>query len=136
MAKNKHIVGGDGLCTCGCGAPTAPKRLFRQGHDAKLKGALIQAYRAGDTVVAIHDGERTEFDPMTLAARFGWEHFLTAVPGQAKAKGPKVGQSVKIKVGRWTYDAVVGGTVEGGTVYSYLDKKGNTKEALNPQVVG
>ena len=34
------------LCFCGCGARTSRKtRLFRQGHDAKLKSILIRVKR-------------------------------------------------------------------------------------------
>lgn len=37
---------GGGLCGCGCGAEVA--RRFRPGHDAKLKSALLRAWRDGD----------------------------------------------------------------------------------------
>lgn len=36
-------------CGCGCGAPT--KRLFRQGHDAKVHSLLVKVHR-GETKVS------------------------------------------------------------------------------------
>ena len=33
-------------CLCGCGEPTKPKSKFRQGHDAKAKGAIARAIRS------------------------------------------------------------------------------------------
>lgn len=38
----------DGQCECGCGRDV--NRSFRQGHDAKLKSALLKAHRAGEPV--------------------------------------------------------------------------------------
>jgi hypothetical protein len=41
----------EGSCGCGCGAEVSKGRTFRQGHDARLRGILGKAYKAGETVV-------------------------------------------------------------------------------------
>ena len=41
MAKAKGTTKrtpGAGLCLCGCGAETKPRRRFLQGHDQRLRG--------------------------------------------------------------------------------------------------
>jgi hypothetical protein len=44
------IATGEGVCGCGCGAETKPKRQYKQGHDARLRGILGRAYKAGESV--------------------------------------------------------------------------------------
>ena len=65
----------DGLtCRCGCGqTPKNPKRHFVQGHDARLKGALIRA-AATDTKVVIKEGNKTHapITAVVAAKALGW----------------------------------------------------------------
>jgi hypothetical protein len=74
----------DGLtCRCGCGqTPKNPKRSFVQGHDARLKGALIRA-AATDTKVEVREGGKTAkpITAMAAAKAFGWD----SIVGKAKA---------------------------------------------------
>lgn len=51
-APADHLVirTGDGFCACGCLERVATGRTFRPGHDARLKGALVRAARAGQSV--------------------------------------------------------------------------------------
>lgn len=42
-AKARELTGG--YCLCGCGAGLMPKRLFAQGHDARVKGWLLSVER-------------------------------------------------------------------------------------------
>lgn len=73
------LVGGAGLCNCGCGEATVgAKALFRPGHDQRLKGRLVRAHRAGVGVVAVHDGKVTRMSAADLAGRLSWEKVLEA----------------------------------------------------------
>jgi hypothetical protein len=40
----------EGTCADGCGQEVSKGRRFRQGHDARLRGILGKAYKAGETV--------------------------------------------------------------------------------------
>lgn len=40
-------------CCCGCGEIVAPKRLFRQGHDARYAGQLIKDFEAGRDIAGL-----------------------------------------------------------------------------------
>lgn len=97
-------------CLCGCGAPV--KRRFLPGHDARLKGQLQRAYRSGT------NAEKAKAE--RLALELGWMQYLTDSPSSpkpvAKVNGTKVSapvpapagfNPVRVKVGRWTYDAVI-----------------------------
>jgi hypothetical protein len=50
MAETLTIKVAEGTCGDGCGQPVAKGRTFKQGHDAKLRGILGRAYKAGQTV--------------------------------------------------------------------------------------
>jgi hypothetical protein len=52
MARKAAVVitTTDSTCGCGCGAETAKGRRYKQGHDAKLRGILARAARAGQPV--------------------------------------------------------------------------------------
>lgn len=69
-------------CRCGCGdKPKNPKRKFVQGHDARLKGALIRAAATG-TKVEVRQGKTTDVITAEAAAKvFGW----SAIISKAKA---------------------------------------------------
>lgn len=104
MAKTKSLLEAT-ACECGCGQPA--QRTFLPGHDAKLKSQLLARYRAGGA-----DAARAEKE----AHARGWTHFMTLAP--VKVSKPKTnGQStpkiktgfhpVRVKIGRWVYDATI-----------------------------
>jgi len=49
----------EGTCECGCGQEA--KRRFAQGHDARLRGILGRAYKAGVKVKVVQDGKTETF---------------------------------------------------------------------------
>lgn len=44
-----ETAGEDARCWCGCGGEVRPGRRWRQGHDARAKGIILRAVRAGKT---------------------------------------------------------------------------------------
>jgi len=92
-------------CGCGCGEPVT--RRFKPGHDARLKGTMLRLFRSGEKAKVA-----TAKD---VAAENGWEHLLTDQPStKAPRKAKSNGQGertgfnpVRVKVGRWTYDAIL-----------------------------
>lgn len=60
-------------CGCGCGRDTQSR--FAPGHDARLKGALIAAFRTPGTKVATPLCPGIT-DPVKIAAALGWSAFL------------------------------------------------------------
>lgn len=97
-------------CGCGCGADA--KRRFLPGHDARLKSTLLKSYRS-----ATSDAARAKV--LKQAEALGWAHFMTDAPAKvngtkpktakaAKGTGAKAGfHPVRVKIGRWVYDAIV-----------------------------
>ena len=116
LVSNK---GPAGHCLCGCGSKV--DRRFKPGHDARLKGALIRAYRAGEP--AMHTAFAVT-DPKIIAFSLGWDHFLTDIPAPRVRikveKAPKASKMVMAKIGRWLYE----GHVE-GDIFHYADRFGN-----------
>ncbi len=124
---NPVLTTNPGTCGCGCGQPVAAKRKFRQGHDAKLKSALIRAALDGSTVEA--DGRTT--DALTFADAHGFGHQVRAGVERRAARKPRrksetVAAEVTAKVGRWTYTGVLR---DEGATFEYADKSGATKTA-------
>jgi hypothetical protein len=129
-----------------CGSDTT--RTFAPGHDAKLKSALIIAHRAGMDYSWTDDGFLNHVDPLAKAIELGWAHFLTDAPAKparkrsAKPKAAKVTKPgfhpVRVKIGRWTYDAAVEAEDVNEVTVSYRDGKGNLKTATvkRSQLVG
>ena len=133
-------------CYCGCGNLTRAGRVFLQGHDGRLKGELIRAYRGGASLLSNATVRQFETnDVEAIAARLNWSHFLTEgkVKKVRKAKAttaptssdPKVrkfrGLSLVKEVapvpretwatvGRWSYK----GTILDGK-FTYRDRRGN-----------
>jgi len=117
----------------GCIEDTA--RTFAPGHDAKLKSLMIRAGVAGNAIRRDEGGMAHIGDPVAMAGHFGFEHQVAAgiKRAQAKlaeraarkaaraaakadkpAKAPKTPRVAKqlvepvtVKVGRWTYEAIV-----------------------------
>jgi len=117
-------------CSCSrfgvdCGRLTA--KTWAPGHDAKAKGLLQTAHRNGEDVVV---------DGLIMSARQGAERVVPAlVPFLYYRKGTLAARfadddaamkdsatSAQIKVGRWTYNALIV-----GTQVVYATKAGETK---------
>lgn len=81
-----ELVVAEGTCGDGCGEPVTKGRSFRQGHDAKLKGILGRAHKAGQHVAIVIDGTRTTSSAQALLVTRGWP--VPAVP-EPKATKPK-----------------------------------------------
>jgi hypothetical protein len=69
-----------GTCLCGCGEQTAPKRRYRQGHDARLRGLLGRAHTAGAPVLV--NGKRRTARALLVAGGFP----MPPAPKARKAK--------------------------------------------------
>lgn len=108
----------EGQCNCGCGEEAG--RDFRQGHDAKLKSALIKAHQAGEKVTV---GGRTA-SALAVAERRGWGHFLQRA-GKRRSGGRR--RRVSVKVGRWIYDGEVVSAKGGVAKVRYASKSGEKR---------
>ncbi|HEV8653177.1 MAG TPA: hypothetical protein VG276_28225 [Actinomycetes bacterium] len=42
-----------GWCWCGCGEATAPRSLFRPGHDAAARAMILKHHYQGDTATMV-----------------------------------------------------------------------------------
>jgi hypothetical protein len=73
------------VCLCGCGVQTGGGR-FLPGHDARLKSALLAAFRNGGLSA----------DQEALVDELGWRHLLTAAPA-SKRKGRDPGQVAALR---------------------------------------
>lgn len=67
-----ELVVAEGTCGDGCGQEVAKGRSFKQGHDAKLKGILGRAHKAGQSVAIVSDGARTSSSAEALLVSRGW----------------------------------------------------------------
>lgn len=70
-------------CLCGCG--TATKSKFAPGHDCRMKGQLLRAYRA--------NGTETE-EAAKIIIHLGWGRYI----GSAEQVAPTSSMSVRIKI--------------------------------------
>lgn len=130
-----------GHCGCGCGTEISGKKTFAQGHDAKLKSALITTAVEGGLVVLNSGGVRTEVEAVAYADQFGFAHQVRAAVGARKAKAqakasapakPRKPRVITIKVGRWTYDRA---TINDDGDAVYVGKDGTSKVAPAGQFV-
>ena len=85
------LIVGEGECPDGCGGkPNGKNRVFRQGHDARLKGILIRAGATGNSVTTVTNGKATTETAATIAKRFGFAGQVAAgierEQGKAKAR--------------------------------------------------
>jgi hypothetical protein len=135
-------------CTCGCGMTVNKGRKFRQGHDAKLKGALIEAHLAGVEVTIDYGGSAVTTDALSAAAAYGWGHFLdnayarrvtieskraerasiraakaATKPAKASKQEPLITRTIKIAGGR-EVQAVLLSSVYGVDTLGYTNTKG------------
>jgi outer membrane biosynthesis protein TonB len=74
-------------CLCGCGATTGGGR-FVAGHDAKLKSALLKAFRA----------EGLSAEQQALVEQLDWGRFLTPAP--AGNAGPSAVERARAALAR------------------------------------
>lgn len=119
------LIQDDGECRCGCRQPA--KRTFRQGHDQRYKGILIRAHLTGTEINLIKGGVIHSGAAGSFAAEHGWEDYLTNADAKYAAQVAKHTSRpvpVKIKVGRWEYDAVVVSETETTITYEYQAKQG------------
>lgn len=105
-------------CACGCGQLPAGKRsVFRQGHDARMRGKLIRAAATGVRVVTVDEanGHTQVHDPIQYAVdnldtpthRLS-EQVVAGVQRVADRKAAKAAPvTVIAKVGRWPREGVV-----------------------------
>jgi hypothetical protein len=119
------------------------KRTFAQGHDASLKSLLIEAGVGGYEVARVgeDDGIRRDMDWHKAAMAFGFGHqVVEAVQARTAKKtakkapkseikadtwedlSPAEAPKVRVKVGRWEYDAI---QVQGG--YNIIRKDESVK---------
>ncbi|MER6329239.1 hypothetical protein ABT298_07855 [Streptomyces sp. NPDC001034] len=155
-AENGDLVWDEELTT-GCAA--GARKLFAQGHDAKLKSFLIRAGAAGHEVRREDGGMVSVADAATHANHYSFGHLVVAgierAEAKAAAKADRLAKkeqarhavkrtrkiraelaeaakpkTVMAKVGRWTYE----GTVQNGE-FTYADAKGNKKTAAKFQLV-
>jgi hypothetical protein len=99
MARTLVIKTGDGLCGCGCGAELAKGRRYRQGHDAKLRGKLAAAARAGQEVAVGTNGSRVTKPAADWLREHGWPvPTVGDAAGQAKPKPkPKTRKASRVQ---------------------------------------
>jgi hypothetical protein len=71
----------EGTCLDGCGKPVTKGRSYKQGHDARLRGVLGRAYKAGEEVTFVQDGQATTTDGATALRRYGFP-----IPPEAKPR--------------------------------------------------
>lgn len=119
------------LCRCGCGHAVAPKRNFRQGHDAKLKGILVRAHNANSPVTVEVDGKAHTRTPAAVAAAYLNGYTLGDTPASKRKAGPKLGDSRRVKVGRWVYNGKITAVADNGMLtVAYSTAKGSRKTVL------
>lgn len=79
-----------GECRCGCRGRTGS--IFLPGHDARLRGKLIRAYRTDTPIIVVDANQkRHKKDPLDWAMQLGWAASLTrwgAIPAQNGNRPP------------------------------------------------
>lgn len=149
------LVVPEGTCPDGCGKkPNGAKRVFRQGHDARLKGICIRAGATDNTITTVTGDKAATEAPMEVARRYGFADQVKqgieihqkrakaqvekaaqrAAKADAKAKAPKAeapkslkGQVFGVKVGRWPVEATVTKVAKGVATLTYETKAGEEK---------
>lgn len=91
--ENLVIVVEEGACGCGCGTPV--KRTYAQGHDARLRGMLVKAYRADQKVSVTNPDGKTKVH--TAEALLKEHNFPIPEKKAPKAKAAKKSNVTKIK---------------------------------------
>lgn len=129
------------------GCTATARKTFAQGHDAKLKSALIRWGTEGYEIRRDDGGVAVTGDALTMAREFAFADMIVAAIARRGEKArkaaerkearrlakeerqapqeptaPEEPQTVKAKVGRWERE----GVVEGDT-FTYADGKGETQ---------
>lgn len=130
-------------CACGCELPlTSEKRKFLPGHDQRLMGILVRAHRENLDVHYSSGGMLIGSTPEDYAAQVLNESGVTKLRGYLANK-PKRNRSraveqpavvvdqnslptIKVKIGRWVYDAQVTDIDQDGNPFEveYINGKG------------
>lgn len=106
-------------------------RKFAPGHDARLKGFLIQVGRSGHRV-KVRGSDKT-ITPVEAASRYGFAHQVRA--GIARAEPAQAATAAQpdtlvARVGRWSYRGKVK-RENGRKVFVYRDRKGNERRSTD-----
>lgn len=86
------LVSSETTCQCGCGDSRDPKRSFRPGHDARLKGSLGRALATNTKVTFIKTEKGTQPDSKTVTAAgaikaFGWSDIVKPAASSVSKNG-------------------------------------------------
>jgi hypothetical protein len=97
-----------------CGRLTG--RIFAPGHDARIKGILQEAHREG-FMVTLESGEvvtareaMTQIAPNLVPFLYYKRGTMDARFADDEAAMADSAKRVQVKVGRWTYDALLAGS--------------------------
>lgn len=105
----------------GCTATT--KRLFSQGHDARLAAWLARHQATGQLV---RRGDGTPVTPAEAATQIGLRYDIPAKAARLSSRGPETEPAdATIQIGRWDYNATIAPTGEA----HYTRRDGQTKTA-------
>lgn len=122
----------DAAYTTGCTRVT--KRIFAQGHDARLKSFLIKHGAEGREIRHIVNGVATTMSAWQAAQTYGFSYMVhngilavqkRAERRAAKARASEKWPAVTAKVGRWTYE----GHISADGAFVYTDKSGKARIA-------
>lgn len=110
-------------------------RKFAPGHDARLKGFLIQAGRSGHQIKVRESGETVT--PVEAASRYGFAHQVRAGVSRSSPAEPATPKAAATspdtlvaRVGRWSYRGRVK-RENGRRVFVYRDRKGNERRSTD-----
>lgn len=134
----------EGRCLCGCGETVGSK--FKMGHDARFKGVLIRAHITSTPIHHVNPGDDTKVvtrSAIQVAKELGWDSRVreganryanrpalveSSKTGVPRSESGLVGQTRKIKVGRWEHTATVTRRIKGNLYeLEYTPKSGGTK---------
>lgn len=113
------------LCRCGCRKPVMPKSNFLQGHDAKLKSALIECALRGGEVHHYEDGLVQSTAPLEYAVSRGY-----SFGGMVVASYTRQLARVQERIERATEKATAKATKAAATRRSQVVETDNVAEAL------
>lgn len=141
-------------CACGCrNGVTNAKRNFQPGHDQRLMGILVKGARAGIGEVSWTDGgmlvSGTAWDYASrVLSETGiakLEAYLATEPKRARRgtatpveEAPVLSSAIRVKVGRWEYDArVIERDADGTPVeVEFTNGKDEPVKSRNFKIVG
>jgi hypothetical protein len=114
LANERHACACHMLKGMYCGRLTG--RTFAPGHDARIKGILQEAHREG-MLVALEDGTlvsareaMTQIAPNLVPFLYYKRGTMDARFADDAAAMADSAKRVQVKIGRWTYDALLAGS--------------------------